>query len=43
MVVMSFPLSEVVQNQDAMGRIVNWALKLIDQGITYASRMAIKS
>ena len=36
-VVTSFPLGEVVQNQDATGRIVNWALRLMDQGIMYAS------
>ena len=39
----SFPLSEVVQSQDAIGRTTKWALELMDQGITYASRMAIKS
>ena len=43
MVVTSFPLSEVVQSQDATGRTVKWALELMDQGITYASRAAIKS
>ena len=43
MVVTSFPLSEVVQSQDAMERTAKWALELMDQGITYASRMAIKS
>ena len=42
-VVMSFPLDEVVQSQDATGRTAKWALELMDQGITYASRMAIKS
>ena len=42
-VVTSFPLSEVVQSQDAMRRTAKWALELMDQGITYASRMAIKS
>ena len=42
-VVMSFPLGEVVQSQEAPGRTVKWALKLVDQGITYASRTAIKS
>ena len=26
-----------------MGRTMKWALKLMDQGIMYASRMAIKS
>ena len=42
-VMMSFPLSEVVQNQDATGRIVKWALELMGQGISYAPRTAIKS
>ena len=42
-VVTSFPLSEVIQSQDAMGRTAKWALELMDQGITYASRTAIKS
>ena len=42
-VVTFFPLGEVVQNQDATGRTVKWVLELMDQGITYASRMAIKS
>ena len=36
-VVMSFPLGEVVRSQDATGRTAKWALKLMDQGITYAS------
>ena len=40
---MSFPLSEVVQNLDAMGRIAKWALELMGQGISYAPRIAIKS
>ena len=42
-VVTSFPLGEVVQNQDATGRIAKWALELRGQGISYAPRMAIKS
>ena len=42
-VVASFPLGEVIQNQDATGRITKWALELMGQGILYASRMAIKS
>ena len=42
-VVMSFPLGEVIQSQDTMGRTTKWALELMDQGITYASRAAIKS
>ena len=41
--VMSFPLDEVVQNQDATERIMKWALELMGQGITYASQTAIKS
>ena len=43
MVIMSFPLGEVIQNQDAMGNPTKWALELMGQGITYASRTAIKS
>ena len=42
-VMTSFPLSEVVQSQDAMGRTTKWVLELMDQGIMYASRTAIKS
>ena len=42
-VVTSFPLGEVVRSQDATGRTAKWALKLMDQGIAYASRTAIKS
>ena len=42
-VVMSFPLSEVFQNRDAIGRSTKWALKLMGQGISYAPQMAIKS
>ena len=36
MIVMSFPLSEVVQNQDTTGRIMKWELELMGQGILYA-------
>ena len=43
MVMPSFRLDEVIQNQDATGRIVKWALELIGQGIAYASRTTIKS
>ena len=39
----SFPLGEVVQNQDATGRIAKWALELMGQGISYAPQTAIKS
>ena len=42
-VVTSFPLGEVVQSQDTTGRTAKWALKLMDQGIAYAPRTAIKS
>ena len=42
-VVTSFPLGEVIQNQDATGRIAKWALKLMGQGIPYAPWTAIKS
>ena len=42
-VVSSFPLGEVIRNKDAMGWIAKWALELMDKGITYAPRTAIKS
>ena len=42
-VVTSFHLGKVIQSQDAIGRTTNWALELMDQGITYAARTAIKS
>jgi hypothetical protein len=35
-VVMSFPLSEVIQNRDATERIMKWALELMSQGLMYA-------
>ena len=41
-VVTSFPLGEVVQNQDVTGRIMKWALELMGQGISYAPRTTIK-
>ena len=43
MVMTSFPLGEVIQNQDATGRIKKWALELMGQGISYAPRTSIKS
>ena len=43
MVVMSFPLGEIIQNRDATGRIVKWALELMGQGTSYTPRTTIKS
>ena len=42
-VVTSFPLGEIVHSQDAMGTTTKWAIELMDQGIAYAPRTAIKS
>ena len=42
-VVTSFPVGEVIQSQDTTGRTTKWALELMDQGISYAPRTAIKS
>jgi hypothetical protein len=39
--VSSFPLGEIVQNQEASGRIAEWAVDLM--GETYVSHKAIKS
>jgi hypothetical protein len=43
MVVSKYPLDKVIQNPEAEGRIVKWALELMGQSITYAPRSAIKS
>jgi hypothetical protein len=42
-IVSSFPLGEVIQNREATGRIAKWAIELMEEGITYAPRKAIKS
>ena len=42
-IVTSFPLGEVVHSHDATRITAKWALKLMDQGISYAPRTAIKS
>jgi hypothetical protein len=41
--VSKYPLGEVIQNLEAEGRIAKWALELMRQNISYASRSAIKS
>ena len=42
-VITLFPVGEVVHSQDTTGTTAKWALELMDQGITYAPRTAIKS
>jgi len=42
-VVSSFPLGEIIQNQEAMGRIAKWSVELMSETLTYAPRKAIKS
>jgi hypothetical protein len=42
-IVSSFPLVEVIQSREAIGRIAKWAVELMGEGITYAPRKAIKS
>jgi ribonuclease HI len=42
-VVSSFPLGEIVHNQDVTGRIAKWFVQLMGVALTYAPRMAIKS
>jgi hypothetical protein len=42
-VVSSFPLEEIVQNREASGRIAKWAVKLMGETLSYASRKAMKS
>jgi hypothetical protein len=36
-------LGEVIQNQEANGKIPKWAIELMGDGITYEPRKAIKS
>jgi hypothetical protein len=42
-IISSFPLGEVIQSHEAMGRIAKWAVELMGEGITYAPQKAIKS
>jgi ribonuclease HI len=42
-VVSSFPLGEIIQCQEASGRIAKWAVELMGETISFASWKAIKS
>jgi hypothetical protein len=42
-VVSSFPLGEIVQNQEVSGRIAKWTVELMGETLAYAPRKAIKS
>jgi hypothetical protein len=42
-VVSSFPLGEIVQNQEASGRIDKWAVELMGKTLSYTPCKAIKS
>jgi len=42
-VVSSFPLGEIIQSREAMGRIAKWSVELMSETLTYAPRKAIKS
>jgi hypothetical protein len=42
-VVSSFPLGEIVHNQEASGRIAKWAVELMGETLTFVPRKAIKS
>jgi hypothetical protein len=42
-VVSSFPLGEIAQNQEASGRIAKWVVELMGETLSYAPRKAIKS
>ena len=43
MVVSSFPLAEIIQSWEAMGRIAKWSVELMSETLTYAPCKAIKS
>jgi hypothetical protein len=42
-VVSSFPLGEIAQNREALGRIAKWAVELMGETLSYAPCKAIKS
>jgi ribonuclease HI len=42
-VVSSFPLGEIIQCQEALGRIAKWAVELMGETLSFAPREAIKS
>jgi ribonuclease HI/transposase InsO family protein len=42
-VVSSFPLGEIIHNQDAAGRIAKWSVELMGETLAYAPHKAIKS
>jgi ribonuclease HI/transposase InsO family protein len=42
-VVTSFPLGEIIQNREVVGRIAKWSVELMGETITYTPRKAIKS
>jgi hypothetical protein len=42
-VVSFFPLGEIAQNWEALGRIAKWAVELMGETLSYAPRKAIKS
>jgi hypothetical protein len=42
-VVSSFPLGEIIQSQEASGRIAKWAVEIMGKTISFAPRKAIKS
>jgi len=42
-VVSSFPLTEIIQSQEAMGRIAKWLVELMSETLTCAPCKAIKS
>jgi hypothetical protein len=41
--VSSFPLGEIIQCREALGRIAKWAVEIMGETISFAPRKAIKS
>ena len=42
-VVSSFPLGEIIQNQEASSRIAKWVVELIGEALSFVPQKAIKS
>ena len=41
--VSSFPLGEIIHNQEASGRIAKWVVELMGEALSFAPQKAIKS
>jgi hypothetical protein len=43
MVVLSFPLGEIIQSREASGRVAKWAIEIMGETLSFAPKTTIKS